>query len=480
MIEQDPGSRRRFAPACPGRRASRIDFVDQLDQLLPGEGTKAIRGVLHALAATPQLQRAFFGGPVIETAPFGVFEQDGPARYEEAIRTRPWEPQNESSGFVQPMGDRPEYDPVTGKWTLRDPVTGARRPASPHEIMNRPPVMHLGDAIEPAQDEVEVEEAEIEDFEVADDEIENEATATDYADDAPEALLVAQAQPPQPGQQPRPPQNQNRQPQPAPQPARPQNQNRQPQRPQAPAPAQPQRPQNPPRQGQDRIPQPPAQAQPAPQQPQPPAPAQPRQPGANREPRRIPPPDPIPPQEPFRALLATRESRNQLGIQRMKEGADGRMQEVLGLYQLSRDVLVDAGLKNPDGTWREGNAAGVTTDREFLASREAQDIALPLALGAFNRQVRAGGADRAIGQRIAGVREEITVTESGLIAAAHRAGAETVRLYVERMEANGWDSQRAIAGIAQGPGNAEFRRRLEERHKWVETRLREFGPLNLR
>jgi hypothetical protein len=127
MIEQDPGSRRRFAPACPGRRASRIDFVDQLDRLRPGTGTKAVRGILHALAATPQLQRAFFGGPVVETAPFGVFEPNGPARYEEALLTRPWEPKDADetapvdSGILEeaPAIDDGMLDPAKWPETLR-------------------------------------------------------------------------------------------------------------------------------------------------------------------------------------------------------------------------------------------------------------------------------------------------------------------------------------------------------------------------
>jgi hypothetical protein len=439
------------------------DFVDQLDQLRPGTGTKAVRGILHALAATPQLQRAFFGGPVIETAPFGVFEPGGPARYEEAIRTRPWEPQNESSGLVQPMGDRPEYDPVTGKWTLRDPVTGARRPASPHEIMNRPPVMHLGDAIEPAQDEVEVENVE-----VADDEIESEATATDYAGEDPETLLVAQAQPPQPGQQPRPAQNQNRQPQPAPQPARPQqNQNRQPQP--APQPARPQ--QNPPRQGQDRIPQPPrlaprrdgdpqaqppAQAEPAPQQPQAPAPAQPARRPVRAEWRA--------PSTAFRTNIAVAEGG---GERESPWDAVNPSTGAMGRYQLTHGALIDARLKSSraaDG-WATGNPLGIRTDAELRGNRQAQEKAFEAVMRRNHAQLVQNGAYGTLNQRIQGIEAEFQVTQSGLMAAAHRRGARAVADYLHRMSENNWNSSEAIRGLSPENGAA---------HREVEKRLKDF------
>jgi hypothetical protein len=120
------------------------DFVDQLDQLRPGTGTKAVRGILHALAATPQLQRAFFGGPVVETAPFGVFEQDGPERYEEAIRTRPWEAQEPvvpepAQSEIRDMAYRPERD---GPLEAPRPL-GTYKPETPEEeARNRVPISY--------------------------------------------------------------------------------------------------------------------------------------------------------------------------------------------------------------------------------------------------------------------------------------------------------------------------------------------------
>lgn len=93
------------------------DFVDQLDRLMPGEGTKAIRGILGALADIPGLQRAFFGGPVIEIAPIGVFEQDGQLRYEQALKDRPWEEADRArrpgdNPQVRTLQYRPERDDV--------------------------------------------------------------------------------------------------------------------------------------------------------------------------------------------------------------------------------------------------------------------------------------------------------------------------------------------------------------------------------
>ncbi|MFM7344919.1 MAG: hypothetical protein ACKO1J_06075, partial [Tagaea sp.] len=371
------------------------DFVDQLDKLMPGEGTKAIRGILQSLADIPGLQRAFFGGPVIETAPIGVFEHDGLRRFDEAMKTKPWE--DAEQGRKIPGGNQtrewdeardgprptPQLRPMTDadaekhQVQLRDAGAEANAPPNPADLLDPRnwPEAYRTQALASRDEPLEAE-----------------ATAKDEEDQDAHAIQIAQAQ------------------------------------------GQPQRPA----------------------------------------------PTPIPPQEPFRALLAQRETQNREGLTNTTKGTDQRPQEVLGLYQLSRDILVDAGLKNRDGSWREGNAAGVSSDDEFLKNREAQDKALAHVLGEYSRQIKAAGADRIVGQQIAGIRAPITVTESGLIAAAHRGGIGNLQTYINRMEANGWDSNRALAGIEKETSNPDRRTELEDWHKRVETRLREFGPLNLR
>lgn len=390
------------------------DFVDQLEQLIPGEGTKAIRGILHALADEPEHQRAFFGGPVIETAPVGVFEQDGPARYENAIKTRPWEKTDRvhrpgESPEIRDMAWRPERDGPNQDRTLPTTASDAENaPIQRYDAEGAAPAYNdglLDPNIWPTHLRGQNEEPPAQTQERHDEALEAEATATDAEDQDAHAIEIAQAQG-RPNQTP------------------------------------------------------------------------PQRPGTGRDPR--PAPAPIQPQEPFRSLLAERETRNRQDLTNTTDGTDKRPQEVLGLYQLSRDILVDAGLKNRDGSWREGNAAGVSSDDEFLKNRDAQDKALAQVLGEYGRQIKTAGADRVVGREIAGLRAQITVTESGLIAAAHRAGIGNLQTYLKRMEANDWDSRRAVASIERETENPEERRKFEDWHRRIETRLREFGPLNLR
>lgn len=108
------------------------DFVEQIEKASPGKGTQTIRGILQALADTPDLQRRFFGGPAIELAPIGVFEPDGPQRYEQALQTRPWEEYEQGGKRIgeSPIRDlayRPERDGPPQMMPLPDKVRPPRK-----------------------------------------------------------------------------------------------------------------------------------------------------------------------------------------------------------------------------------------------------------------------------------------------------------------------------------------------------------------
>jgi hypothetical protein len=176
------------------------DFVDQLEQLIPGEGTKAIRGILHALADTPQHQQAFFGGPVTEIAPVGVFEHDDPQRYEEAIKTRPWEEyeQGRKQDSIRDMAWRPERD-----GPLMDPQPPElARPLTPEEEARRMRPLNEGPSAEskaPIYDDGLLDPARW-NTPARDEDLSGKAAATDTEDDQAHAIQTAQAQ----GQQSRP------------------------------------------------------------------------------------------------------------------------------------------------------------------------------------------------------------------------------------------------------------------------------------
>jgi len=181
----------------------------------------------------------------------------------------------------------------------------------------------------------------------------------------------------------------------------------------------------------------------------------------------------------FRSEIATRESRGQLDAIRYNGKGENR-REVLGQYQLTRNALVDAGLKNPDGSWKQGNPAGVKSDAEFLKSRDAQDKAFDLVMRRNERQIAVNGSDTKVGQKIEGLTATFPITETGLAAAAHRAGPEGVNQYIQRMERNNWNSQKGLDEIQRTGKDPDEIKIKSSMHKAIETRLREFGNVRYR
>lgn len=76
-------------------------------------------------------------------------------------------------------------------------------------------------------------------------------------------------------------------------------------------------------------------------------------------------------------------------------------------------------------------AAGVARDADFLANPSAQEAALNDYLRDNESQMRALGVWSRIGGSVEGMRDgPVPITASGLAAAAHREGPETVRRYL--------------------------------------------------
>ncbi|MCM0022021.1 MAG: hypothetical protein NBV67_18690, partial [Tagaea sp.] len=391
------------------------------------------------------------------------------------IRDMAWRPERDGEAQPMPLPDRirtPEEEARDIVPISYDTRAGTQAPVHDDGMLD--PAKwpeHLRAQGQAAEDEA--------DEGIEDVEIESAATATDYADDDPEALLAAQAQP-QPGQQARPQQNQN-----------------------------------PPRQGQDRIPQPPRLAPRRDGDPQAQLPQQPdSQQAHDQQPEQYPPPprprpprrgeapphpldrvgewetrpDLIPPpgfsgqswsaaRASFRQNVAIAENNNTTPSLSMRHEAarDGGGREVvLGQYQIKDSTLQEVGLKNRDGTWAPGQLHGtvdgvrreIRSNEDFLKSTDAQDAALSRVLQSYRVQAERRGLDQHIGQRLEGVRFPVLITESGLAAASHRAGVGAVNQYVDRLQRNGWDSDRARRGLDD---------RQKRLHDAIETRLRLFA-----
>ncbi|WP_376098100.1 hypothetical protein ACE7GA_07990 [Roseomonas sp. CCTCC AB2023176] len=105
----------------------------------------------------------------------------------------------------------------------------------------------------------------------------------------------------------------------------------------------------------------------------------------------------------------------------------------LGRYQFVPVALQDIGWRDASGAWTERAAAhGVTSEETFLASPGAQEAAMAAYLGRTERMLAANRSLAAAGQQVTGMDgTPLTITESGLVAAAHRRGAGTVARWLE-------------------------------------------------
>ncbi len=131
-----------------------------------------------------------------------------------------------------------------------------------------------------------------------------------------------------------------------------------------------------------------------------------------------------------------------------------------GRYQITEGTLKSAGWKNDDGTWSEkANEAGVRSDQDFRSNPEAQEQALTDALAAYHGQLKTNRALDYTGKTITdSAGNQLTVTESGLMAASHLEGAGAVHRYL-RAATNG-----ALGSPPSDVGNAwqNIERRLQK------------------
>jgi hypothetical protein len=132
---------------------------------------------------------------------------------------------------------------------------------------------------------------------------------------------------------------------------------------------------------------------------------------------------------------------------------------------MRRDSLVESGMMTSYGEWT--GKYGVHSWEEFLNNPQAQEAAMSDWSDRIDHYIRSNHAAR-LTKQITGIKEDITVTESGLAAAIHKEGPGAVRAYFGWLEQHGWNSR----------DHQEEMKKLkpEQRRSFlaVETRLREF------
>ena len=129
----------------------------------------------------------------------------------------------------------------------------------------------------------------------------------------------------------------------------------------------------------------------------------------------------------FRDRIAAQESAS------AGWGARNAASGALGRYQLLPVALRDIGWQDASGGWTaQAAAAGVRSEADFLASPAAQEVAMGRYLARTEIQLGANGALGAAGRTLtASDGQPLTVTEAGLVAAAHRRGAGAVARWLE-------------------------------------------------
>jgi len=163
----------------------------------------------------------------------------------------------------------------------------------------------------------------------------------------------------------------------------------------------------------------------------------------------------------FREAIAAMESGGNYG-------AFNAAGQALGRYQMQPPALRDAGFLNAAQQWI--GTLGVMDESAFLANPQAQEYALAELLRAKARQLAAYPYTyKYLGQKVLGKKNEFLVTESGLLAAAHRQGARLVSDYIRNLADHGW-----VSGWAR-PADQDIAKTYDR----IETRLRTFERIPL-
>ncbi|MCA3248281.1 MAG: hypothetical protein ING29_17575, partial [Azospirillum sp.] len=109
---------------------------------------------------------------------------------------------------------------------------------------------------------------------------------------------------------------------------------------------------------------------------------------------------------------------------------------VLGRYQIAPKAFRDIGWQDQYGNWTaKAKAHGVASEADFLERPDAQEAALGEYFKRNDEQLQANGSRAHLGEKyVSPIGIGFTVTEAGLAAAAHRAGAKYTTQALEKLE----------------------------------------------
>lgn len=184
----------------------------------------------------------------------------------------------------------------------------------------------------------------------------------------------------------------------------------------------------------------------------------------------------------FRSALHEKES--------MGGGANGYDAEndgAYGRYQMRVPALKDAGLIDGTGNWT--GKYGVRSVEEFKRNPRAQEQAFADFMQRAEDHVRKAGLTKYLHRDLDGKAAKFKVSESGLMAAAHRQGAGMVKAYFDFKDRTHWQKtdfdnipepdQQAVMALQRGL-KAHERQSAAKAFASVETRLREFSDTRYR
>lgn len=132
----------------------------------------------------------------------------------------------------------------------------------------------------------------------------------------------------------------------------------------------------------------------------------------------------------------------------------------LGRYQFTPLTLQDLGWRTAQGAWTQlAERHGVRSEQDFLANHAAQESAMSMFLRRVEVQLERNGAAAHQGATLRGIGgTEITLTESGMMAAAHRRGAGMLARWI----AHRAQTPDAPLSASQRAAFAQVERRLQE------------------
>ena len=163
----------------------------------------------------------------------------------------------------------------------------------------------------------------------------------------------------------------------------------------------------------------------------------------------------------MRALLGYKESKNNYKAYNSSGGGIG----ALGMYQIRKGGLIDAGYLTKDNKWTGKN--GIKSMEDFLNNPKVQEMAFDEYMKVQYRYLSHFGETKYVGAEFKGVKSNFKVTNTGLLAAIHRTGIDYLNKFFKNLEKD-------KNGMYYMDYNKIQNKDLRTKFLWIETRLREF------